>query len=482
MNTKPPFLRFLRPSSPAPLLGLSAWALTFAAAGLPTSLSAQPPPVVQAQASSAADARLTPDQLDELLGPIALYPDALIALILPASATSSDVVLAARYLQGGGDASQLESQPWDDSVVALAHYPDVVAWMDQNLAWTQQLGTAFVVQPDEVMQSVQRLRAEARDAGTLVATPEQDVIVDGDTISIVPAQPDIIYVPRYDPEVVYYVPSGYRYPGPFITFGTGFSTGLWLTYDMDWGHRRIWVTDHHDRRYDWRGGRDWRHPVFPGRPGYVHDANRHPWNPPPNFRPPPRPPVRPSSPSSHGLFPRIAQPSPIRGAPPRPPGWSHNDHRPGPNNGPGPRVQAPNFATTRASTPQPPVAPLQGPVVPPLRGPVVEPFHPPQPATAGPEHRGPPDWRRDNNNDDDHDRGRRDFGRPSTPSPAPRVTPPAPPAPAARPGTPASQGMFPRLQPPTPPSPRQPSDDDDRGRDRGRGGDRGGDRDRDRRD
>ena len=66
MNTKPPFLRFLRPSSPAPLLGLSAWALTFAAAGLPTSLSAQPPPVVQAQASSAADARLTPDQLDEL--------------------------------------------------------------------------------------------------------------------------------------------------------------------------------------------------------------------------------------------------------------------------------------------------------------------------------------------------------------------------------------------------------------------------------
>ena len=478
MNTLKPksiFIPSFRPRSLSVGLGACALTFGFAVSGLPSALAQQPPPpVVQAQASTA----FTPDQLDDLLGPIALYPDALIALILPASAMPSDVVLAARYLQGGGDVAQLENQSWDDSVVALAHYPDVIAWMDQNLAWTQQLGAAFVAQETDVMQSVQRLRHEARDAGTLVPTPQQDVIVDGDTISIVPAQPDVIYVPRYDPAVVYYVPSdypAYRYPENFITFGAGFSTGLWLTYDMDWGHRRIWVVDHHD----WRGSRDWRHPIFPGRPGYVRDPGRHPWNPPPNFRPPPRPPVRPAvpgSPSSHGLFPQIAQPSPIRGAPPRPPGWTRsdhgNDHR-GPDR-PGPRGPGPNFTATRPSAPQPPVAPLQGPVVPPMRGPVVQPFRPPQPTTPAPtpEHRVPTERRRDDNNNND-DRGRRDFARPSTPPPAP--------APAARPPAPASQGMFPRLQPPPAPSqPRPPSDDDNRDRgDRGRG-DRGGDRDRDR--
>lgn len=463
------FLPSLRPRSRS--FGVGACALAFAASSVGlTTLSAQqpPPPVVQTQASAA----FTPDQLDQLLGPIALYPDALIALILPASAMPSDVVLAARYLQGGGDVSQIENQPWDDSVVALAHYPDVIAWMDQNLAWTQQLGSAFVAQQADVMQSIQHLRAEARDAGTLVATPQQDVIVDGDTISIVPAQPDVIYVPRYDPDVVYYVPSGYpgyRYPENFITFGTGFSTGLWMTYDLDWGHRRVWVVDHHDRRYDWRNSRDWRHPIFPGRPGYVRDPERHPWNPPPNFRPPPRPagpPAVPGSSSSHRFVPRIAQPSPIRGTPPRPPGWNRNDRRPGPDTS-GSRGQPSNFTATRPTTPQPPVAPLQGPVVAPLRGPVVQPFRPPQPPGPTTERR------RDDNNGNDRDR--RDFARPSTPPP--------PPAPAVRPSAPASQGMFPRLQPPpAPPQPRQPSDDDNRDRDRGRGGDRGNDRDRDRRD
>lgn len=475
-QTKSASLRSFRPRSLS--LGFGACALALATPGLPSAFAQQPPPpVVQAQAS----AIFTPDQLDELLGPIALYPDALIALILPASAMPSDVVLAARYLQAGGDVSQVENQPWDDSVVALAHYPDIIAWMDQNLAWTQQLGGAFVSQQADVMQSVQRLRHEARDAGTLVPTPQQDVIVDGDTISIVPAQPDVIYVPRYDPDVVYYVRSdypAYRYPENFITFGAGFSTGLWLTYDMDWGHRRIWVVDHHDRSYDWRSGRDWRHPIFPGRPGYVRDPGRHPWNPPPNFRPPPRPPVRPplpNSPSSHGLFPQIAQPSPIRGTPPRPPGWNRPDRRPGPDN-PGPRgqVSAPTFTTSRPAAPQSPVAPLQGPVVAPLRGPVVQPFRPPQPATPAPEQHRVPTERRQRD-DDNNDRDRRDFARPATPPP--------PPAPAVRPPpAPTSQGMFPRLQPPpAPPQPRQQDDDNrdrgDRG-DRGRG--RGDDRDRDR--
>src|SRR5436190_17519524 len=125
------------------------------------SLSAQmlgPQPVVVPSAAPAenpgematvpagAAALFTAEQLDQLLGPIALYPDALIALILPAATQSSDVVLAARYLSNGEGAAQIDDQPWDDSVKALAHYPEVVKWMDQNLAWTKQLGDAFVAQ------------------------------------------------------------------------------------------------------------------------------------------------------------------------------------------------------------------------------------------------------------------------------------------------------------------------------------------------
>jgi len=109
----------------------------------------------------------TAEELEQLLGPIALYPDALIALILPATTAPSDLVLAARYLQAQGNAEQIDYQPWDDSVKALARYPTVVAWMDQNLAWTKQVGEAFASQPADVMNAVQRLRTQARAAGTL---------------------------------------------------------------------------------------------------------------------------------------------------------------------------------------------------------------------------------------------------------------------------------------------------------------------------
>ncbi|MBC8010725.1 MAG: DUF3300 domain-containing protein, partial [Burkholderiales bacterium] len=93
---------------------------------------------------------LTPSQLDELLAPIALYPDPLVAIILPAATFPTDVVMAARYLKAGGDPEGIDDQSWDDSVKALARYPDVVKWMDENLAWTQQVGAAFVVQPAAV--------------------------------------------------------------------------------------------------------------------------------------------------------------------------------------------------------------------------------------------------------------------------------------------------------------------------------------------
>ena len=197
----------------------------------------------------------SPEQLDQLLGPIALYPDPLVAVILPASTAPSDIALAAGYLAANGTPSGIDGQPWDPSVKALAHYPDVVKWMNENHDWTQALGAAFAQQPTDVMKSVQQLRVQARAAGTLVNTPQQRVDLEGDDIRIVPAEPDTIYVPEYDPNVVYEMPVGYA--GPFVTFGVGFPVGAWLGYQCDWDDFGIWVGPW-NRGWDYR--REWRHP------------------------------------------------------------------------------------------------------------------------------------------------------------------------------------------------------------------------------
>ena len=404
----------------------------------------QPAPVV------AAGDRFTDDQLGELLGPIALYPDALVAVILPASAVPSDVVLAARYLQGGGNPAGIETQSWDDSVVALAHYPDVVKWMDQNLVWTKQLGEAFVAQPADVMQSIQRLRSEAWAAGTLVDTPQQQVFTDSDNnIMIVPAQPDVLYVPRYDPAIVYLRQLPDFDPENFLTFGLGYSTGLWLTYDLDWGHRRIWVIDRHDRNYDWRNQRDWRRPLFPGRPGYVSDPGRHPWNPPPNY------PLRP--PASHRSPPKIVAPSFLPGTPPPPPGW-RRDGNPGrgPDNPRGQPTNPPGNSRPGQFN-RPVVQPLQGPVVQPFQGPVVQPLQPPQSTSQPPDRRGNPGPpQRERGRDDSDRRGRESPGASSSrPSPSP-----------AGPGlTNGIRPTTPQTPPPRGQPPRSQPDNDDRKKD-----------------
>src|ERR1039457_6110751 len=147
-----------------------------------------PPPMAVYQPLSAA-------QLDQLLGPIALYPDPLIAQILPASTLPTEIVLADRYVNGGGDPNQIDQQPWDPSVQALARYPGVLKWMDDNLNWTTALGQAFLNQQQEVMESIQRLRTSANDIGNLQSTPQQQAINDGGYIEIVPANPQVIYVP-----------------------------------------------------------------------------------------------------------------------------------------------------------------------------------------------------------------------------------------------------------------------------------------------
>ena len=96
---------------------------------------------------------LSEQQLSQLLGPIALYPDPLIAVILPAATLPTQIVLADRYVEGGGDTNQIEQQPWDPSIQALAHYPALLKWMDDNLNWTTTLGDAFLNQQDDVMDA-----------------------------------------------------------------------------------------------------------------------------------------------------------------------------------------------------------------------------------------------------------------------------------------------------------------------------------------
>jgi Protein of unknown function (DUF3300) len=247
----------------------------------PPASQPEPPPASQPGpplAPQTTPQPFTQEELKQLVGPIALYPDALIALILPAATAPSDLVLAARFVASKSDSTQVANQPWDDSVKSLARYPDIVKWMDQNLEWTTQLGEAFLDQPADVMNTIQQLRAQARAAGTLVDTPQQKVVEDESYIRVVPAEPDVIYVPQYDPEVVFVesdgpygsYDSGY-YPyeayssgpswgpawGPALTFGIGFAVGPWLNYDCDWPRRKVCVGDWNPRwRNDWDSG--WR--------------------------------------------------------------------------------------------------------------------------------------------------------------------------------------------------------------------------------
>lgn len=226
------------------LAGVLCWS------GVPLFGQNQPPtPLPQAQPGSRA--LLTQEDLKEMVGPIALYPDALIALILPASTVPSDVVLGARFVEAKGDPAQAGNQPWDESIKSLVYYPDVLSWMNENLEWTASLGEAFMDQPADVMNAIQSLRAQARASGALTDTPQQKVIVQEETIRIIPADPEVIYVPQYEPEVVFvetYTPS-YQ---PIISFGIGFAVGSWLNYDCDWRNRYVC-------RGDWVGWnrRDW---------------------------------------------------------------------------------------------------------------------------------------------------------------------------------------------------------------------------------
>jgi hypothetical protein len=210
-----------------------------------------------------AKSALSEGQLDQLTAPIALYSDPLVGGILTAATYPLEIVEANRWLQdpvnaqlkGNELAAALEQQSWDLSVKSLVPYPQILQMMDSRLEWTEQIGDAFLGQQDAVMDSIQRLRHRAAAAGALNSTPQQSVSTEDQDIQIEPASPDVVYVPYYDPSVIYgpwpwpdYPPIFFPPPpgiiigsGLWIGFGIGFPIfrPFWGWNHWDWHHHRL---------------------------------------------------------------------------------------------------------------------------------------------------------------------------------------------------------------------------------------------------
>jgi hypothetical protein len=226
----------------------------------PQKLLAQDKPAPAPAAPVPPYTQQTSEQLQQLVAPIALYPDSLVAQILAASTFPEQVVEADRWLQAHPDlkgdalAKAVDQQPWDPSVKALTAFPSVLGNMDKNLSWTSSLGDAYYNQEQDVLDAIQVMRQQAMAAGTLKTTEQQTVTTDDSTISIQPANPDVVYVPAYDPWSVYgnpieawpdwYPYPGIWYDGPYPWFGSGFAIGFFGGFD--WGCRH-WGCDWHHR-------------------------------------------------------------------------------------------------------------------------------------------------------------------------------------------------------------------------------------------
>jgi hypothetical protein len=198
--------------------------------------------VAQEPASAPPPASLmAPEQLDDLVAPIALYPDNLLGQVLVASTYPLEVAEAAQWLQQNRNlqGSQLvdaaREQNWDASIQALVVFPDVLNRLSSNIRWTTDLGNAFLAQQSDVMNAVQQMRARARGAGKLYSTPQETVTTETQAgqpiIEIVPANPQVVYVPAYDPEYIWGPPAWGYYPPlyyPSYGFGFGFGSGIYI--------------------------------------------------------------------------------------------------------------------------------------------------------------------------------------------------------------------------------------------------------------
>ena len=253
----------------------------------------QPAPPEQAPAQL-----LSPDQLDTLVAPVALYPDALLSQVLVAATYPLEIVEAGQWLQqnrnlqGPQLVDAARQQNWDASVQALVAFPDVVVTMNQDVRWTTALGNAFLAQQSDVMAAVQRMRARAQANGRLSSTAQQTITTETQggqaAIDIAPADPQVIYVPEYDPVYVWGPPAwGYYPPLYYGGYGFGFYPGIniglcfggwggwgWGGWGWGWGPNwfggSVFVNGGFFNRYGYRGGL--YAGGFAGRAAWQHDA------------------------------------------------------------------------------------------------------------------------------------------------------------------------------------------------------------------
>ncbi len=277
---------------------LVAAAFTLRVADAPAQTDPVPPPATAPLRSAA--------ELEQLVAPIALYPDPLIATILPAAVYPLEIVQAARFVANTNNLINLDGQPWDDNVKAVAKVPEVIQKMNDDLQWTMELGEAFLAQGNDVMEAIQYLRGQARAAGTLQSTPQQIVVVTNTIVErtyeqsivyvtntivqVVPANPQVIYVPYYNPTVIYVPPPG---PPPVVTFAVGISVGFIMANNCNWYYGGCY------RGYYPPPPPRWPPPYYPPPyrpPGPPPGYRPPPHGAPPGYRPPPPPGYRPYNP------------------------------------------------------------------------------------------------------------------------------------------------------------------------------------------
>lgn len=213
---------------------------------------------VFAQAPAAPAGAASPpsaEELDKLVGPIALYPDDLIAIILPASTNPLQIVQADRFLDKRKSTPKLPvDETWDDAVKSLLNYPDVVKTMSNDIDWTASLGEAVVADQAAVLAAVQTFRRKTQAVGNLKSDDKQTVVVEQEVIKIAPADPQVIYVPQYNPSTVvvsggYYSPA--YYPSPYPAYYYPYPPGAALATGLIWGAAlgAAWNGGHYTTHY-----------------------------------------------------------------------------------------------------------------------------------------------------------------------------------------------------------------------------------------
>lgn len=256
-----------------------------------------------AQSQGASTAVFSAQEIDSMMAPIALYPDALLSQVLMAATYPLEIVQAARWSKStnnpGGDAalSKVSDQTWDPSVQSLVAFPKVLTMMSDQLDWTQKVGDAFLAQQGDVMDSIQRLRQQAQKAGNLSSNSQQNVSTQGQTIVIEPAQPSVVYVPAYNPTVVYgawaypsYPPVYYPgvmswYPGQAVVnglmWGAGVAAAGAIFGGFNWNNRDVNINVNNFNRisrnnfYSGQGNSSWKHnPQHRGAVAYRDNGSR----------------------------------------------------------------------------------------------------------------------------------------------------------------------------------------------------------------